>query len=216
MKKDKWSRVKCKNSGKRWTEEDKCRLETLWGKKSVKAIGNALGRSEASIKGMVRKLELGAFFDNGYYTAKEVGDLLKVHKSTVLIWIKEKGLRAIKRKKLSKHMYQITLEDLYDWLKLNQDLWNASKLEYMTLGKEEEWLELKRRNDSNFKKKCIPYQPKEDRLVKRMYLNGCSNREISEKTGRSIDSVKKRVSYLRKKYKLPFRYVAIQEERRAS
>lgn len=216
MEKVKWSRVKCENSNKRWIEEEECRLEVLWGKNSVETIAKLMGRSEKAIIGRARILGLGAFFDNGFYTAREVARIVGVPKATVLKWIKEKDLKAIRKHKISRKIYQITTENLYNWLRDNQDLWNASKLDYMALGKEEYWLEAKRKKDDKFKKRCIPYSKKEDEKIKRMYLSGFSDKEISEKTGRTVNGIKRRLKILRKRDNLPFRYVVLQEQKRAS
>lgn len=190
-----------------WTIEEDMKLENLWGKYAVETIAETMGRTKSSILHRVNTLELGGFFDNGLYTATDVSKILGVCKSQVIYWIAHKGLKATRKRKCSQMNYQIQPHNLVEWLKENQNLWCANKVENMALGKEEQWLLNKREKDKNKieKNKRNKYTLKEDELIKKLYLEGYSNKEICERTGRSLEGIKNRLVYLREKYNLPFR-----------
>ena len=204
---------KTARANKIWTEEEDFKLENLWGKYNIKVIMKELGRSQRSIEHRAIKLKLGSFFDNGLYTATDVSNLIGIDIGAVIRWINNKGLKARKKTRNKQQNYQIVPENLYEWLKENQDLWSSANLEPMALGKEEDWLIKKRVEDKKHLGKYKRYTKEEINIIKKMYLQGYTDIEISEKLKRPLFGVKHKISQIRKEENLPFKNSKSQMEK---
>ena len=138
------------NDKRFWTPEEETLLSDLWGTKSIEKIAKKLNRSVSSIKNKANFLHLGSALKSNYngLTIKDISDLFNVNLETVSVsWI-SLGLK-YKVQKISKsRSYRyVEINDLYDFLKENQNIWDSRNLEKNILGIEPPWLQAKRNLD---------------------------------------------------------------------
>lgn len=134
---------------RKWTEEEEKVLMERWGEMSIEKLGKKLKRSVFSLKVKAVRLGLGPMIDNTeYLTISDVMDIMNVTRDRVSITWKNAGLK-IDSKKLTNtmHIYIINFDDLIEFLKNNQDMWDSRIVEPYMLGPEDNWLLEKRKND---------------------------------------------------------------------
>lgn len=188
-----------------WTEEEDMFLEINWGIKSIHWISKELGRSPSAVKRRGYSKELGGMYNNGYYlTVPEISSLLDIDPSTIYNWIKTKKLKSINRIFDKQKSVFIKFETFYDFLKENQKLWNATKLDYMGLNQEEEWLIKKRKEDNNElkSKSNTSWTRKEEELLIEMFLCNKTLDEIVKTINRTKDSIHCKRRELRKQKRI--------------
>lgn len=183
-----------------WTEEEDLFLELNWGVKSIKWIAEKLGRNPSAVirRGYIK--DFGGMYNTGYYlSVSEISSMLDVDSSTVYNWIKSKKLKSICRTFSKKKGIFIKFETFYEFLKENQNMWNATKLDYMALNKEEDWLRKKRRDDDNKlkNKSNTPWTRKEEELLIKMLSEGKSLNDIVKTINRTKDSISSKRRRLR-------------------
>lgn len=135
-----------------WTDEEETLLSDLWGNKSIDLIAKKLNRTVSSLQNKTYELNLGSQIDNNYdgLTISTICDLFNVSYNTVSInWV-ALGLKLNKRKisKVTSYFY-VEINDLFEFLGANQNIWDSRNLEENILGKEPEWLKQKRISDRN-------------------------------------------------------------------
>lgn len=189
-----------------WTEEEDLYLEYNWGIKTLDAMAKHLGRSKSAIhKRGYNKGYGGLYYDNIYLTIADVKNILKVDRSSVENWIKNKGLKSYTKKFGKLKTKFIKPDELYNFLKSNQHLWSAADLEPYSLGLEEEWLINKRNIDKYdlIKKKSNSSwtRNEEETLIKLTNLN-YTVKEIIPILNRSKNSIQCKRKYLRKQNRL--------------
>jgi len=161
---------------KKWTEEEEDLLCDLWGTKSIEYIAKKLNRSSSAIMNRVWKLGLGSYTENNYDGLKiqEIADIFLIDRNTILVTWVALGLK-IKVKNISKNKSYATvsIEDLYDFLEKNQDIWDSRNLEENLLGIEPEWLKQKRKSDiqNNFIPKRINLTKQQLVAAKSFYID---------------------------------------------
>lgn len=189
-----------------WTVDDDFYLECHWGIMTIKAIAKHLNRTEYAVRrrGYDKKLG-GMYFDSIYLTIVDIRDILNVNRSVVENWIEKKGLKA-STKRLSKLKTKfIKAEDLYYFLKDNQNLWNAAKVGYYALGHEDEWLINKRNKDSKnplLLKSNTPWTTSEEEELISYCLKGYSTKKMISLLNRSEDSILCKKKQFRKENRL--------------
>lgn len=200
-------KAKDKNRKKRWTAEEEEYLESKWGIVSMATLTKKLGRSKRAIEHRALGMGLGGMYETGdMLLSSEVAKTLGVATSTILCWVRDKGLKAKRVKLKSQQRVLISLDDLIEWLKEHDELWNANKLEYLALGKEPEWLKQKRQRDRNKKWKRTSYTPAEDSKIISLYKMNYTFAEIAKETGRTAYMVKHRIDKLRSLgHKIPYK-----------
>ena len=143
--------LKAQGNDKRfWTSEEEEILSDLWGTVSVDKIAEKLDRTVSSIKNKVFQLGLGSQMENNYdgISITQVAELFNVNDQTVSIYWISLGLKTTTRNisKTRKYRY-VTINDLYDFLEKNQNIWDSRYLEKNILGKEPDWMIEKRKSD---------------------------------------------------------------------
>lgn len=175
-----------------WTDDDLELLEELWtnSNKSMSILVKELGRNEHSIRHKACELGLNAraFYADGY-SASEIAKELGVSKSTVYKWIKNNGLKAVKRRDINLQL--IVLEsELIRWMKENQDKYNASNIDRYFI-KNQPWLNEKIKNDSMLvhdkptKTRKDKWTDTEISAVKNLAARGKTIKQIAEKVNRT-------------------------------
>lgn len=179
---------------RRWIQEERDFVEEKWGLWTVSRIAKALNRTDYAIIRFAEKNKLGSMYKDMYLTTEQIGKMFRVDSTTVnRYWIQKYGLKAVKMALKERRYWRVKPEDLYEWCKNNQDKWKASHLEKYALGYEEEWLEEKRKKDSDIliKKQGSQWTTKELIKLQELIDEGKSSREISEILNRSFYSVRR-------------------------
>lgn len=184
-------------ASKFWDEEQQEFLHQQWGTKSIEKISKETGKTITAIRTKAQRLNLGSMLKNSEkLPISMIADLLNVNKSTIVkCWVK-KGLKISRIHLTTKTSYMVTtLKNLYSFLENNQDLWNSNNLEKYILGKEPEWLKIKRKLDIlNINGK--PLSINEMEQLKLLLLENKSLIEISKILKRPISDISKIINEL--------------------
>lgn len=133
-----------------WTQEDEEALEELWGIKSLDYIAKKLDRSISSLTNKANKLGLGPTMGNNYdgLLIPEICEAMQLSNNVVAISWVSLGLKVHTRKisKVKEYKY-VKINDLWDFLEKNQNIWDSRKLKEGIFGSEPEWLAAKRQRD---------------------------------------------------------------------
>lgn len=139
------------NHNKRWTDEEIHILQELWGTKSISYIAKKLNRTPVSVHRKAERLKLGAFLDNGdYISYKQLLEVLGFTYNTPhkLAWVRDRNFPVKEKKVNNSYRKVVYLNEFWQWAEKNQDALDFSKLEYLILGKEPDWVDKKRKSDS--------------------------------------------------------------------
>ena len=219
------SKLKLKNrlkenerKGYKYTKEEIDYIAEKIGVISTEKIAKRLGRSKQAIE--KKALEIfGTAHGNtvqGLFNAEELSFLLGTHKGAVSIWIKERGLPAITRKKNLKeksilsgyrkdvYEYGIDLEKFFDWLEVNK---NNVKIDFNKVDMDSlyayapEWFkeDYKNKNHYNVGNRIEWSQKETETLLHLFYKEGKTLKEISEVLGRTYMSVSRKKQQLNSK-----------------
>lgn len=188
-----------------WTDEDDFYLEYNWGIKPIKVMAKYLNRTEYAVIRRGREKGYGAIYDSGYYlTAQEISRMLNVSRGVVDNWIESKKLISINRKFIKLKSRVVKPEHLIEFLQNNTSLWNATKVGYMELGYEYDWLIEKRKEDDTLEKEKLnsSWTRKEEEKLIKMTNEGCSIDEISKTLSRTKESILNKRKRLRQEGRL--------------
>lgn len=136
--------------GRPWTKEDEELLKELWGTYPPSKIASILGREISAICERSTKLGLGSQISNNYdgLGIKDLCEIFKVSPTVISITWVALGLKLKVRNTSNVSCYKyVILEDLLEFLYLNQNIWDSRPLEWYALGSEPDWLKEKRRKD---------------------------------------------------------------------
>ena len=155
---------------RKWTTEEEELLSDLWGDKPIEYIARVLNRTEISLVNRAFVLGLGSQIENNYdgLTIPEISNLFLVGTITILTSWVVLGLKIHTRKISNNKSYKyVTINELFEFLERNQNIWDSRVLEKNILGKEPEWLQEKRKRD-----KLLPlYKLELDNLNKQQLIN---------------------------------------------
>lgn len=126
-------------------------MQEKWGSTSIKVLARSLGRSENAIIVKAQRMKLGAFLEAGdYMTLNQLYAALGVSSGVAYrrtSWIRKRGF-PVSYKTVRSNKFQIVkLADFWKWAEQNQDILDFSRFEPLSLGKEPDWVEQKRRFD---------------------------------------------------------------------
>ena len=134
-----------------WTSEEEEYLIENWGTDPIEKIAKKMQRSVYSIRVKATRLGLGHMCkaNTEQLTVADISYYLGVSHERITETWKNYGLKLKKKKVTKKYSYYcISIEDLMEFLKTHQDLWNANYLDLNIFGIEPDWLTEKRRKDS--------------------------------------------------------------------
>lgn len=132
-----------------WPAEAYEELQRYYGIVDTKALCKRLGVSYSRLRRKVKSCGLGPQREyDELITVRQLRAMMNIQHYAVQRFIRA-GLPVRKMKFGIGERYNImvSLDDLLVWLEAHQDMWNASKIEYMALGCEPEWLKQKRKED---------------------------------------------------------------------
>ena len=194
-------------SRRKWKKEEERTLQTLWGKIPIEIIAKQLKRTVFSIKVKAVRMKIGPMICNNYekLMVSDISELLNVSRDRITTtWVKL-GLR-LEKLELTKNKsyYTITLENLLDFLKNNQNEWDSRSVLPNMLGEEPEWLLEKRKRD--IIENPLWYRKwNEDEIkeVEDLFKNGKTYAEIAtmiDRTEWAVANVLRNLGYKMPKY----------------
>lgn len=190
--------LKIKGNDKRfWTSEEEEILSDLWGTVSVEKIAEELDRTVSSLKNKAFQLGLGSQMENNYdgISIPQIAELFNVSEQTVSIYWISLGLKFTTRNisKTRKYRY-VTINDLFDFLERNQNIWDSRCLEKNILGKEPDWLTEKRKSDreKSIGSFGIDYLTKQQLIQSKKYFIDTYTNEDKSNDNPPYQKVKKR------------------------
>lgn len=172
---------------KRWTAKELDTVDKFYGIWEKEKLLKSVHATEEQFAWVVRRHKLGFQKDRDeYVTMHQVEKIMDITYAATQKFIKN-GLPVIRKTFSEKTYVMVKHEDLINWLEQHQDLWLASKVEYMALGQEPEWLMEKRKKDLNNQKRnktMINPKSKPHEIIQRQRWNqNLSMRTVAEKTG---------------------------------
>lgn len=135
--------------GKSWSKKDIDYLNEKWGITSSRFIALQLNRTKDAIIKRAKILKLGpSTTADEYLTANQASLMLNKSYHTIIKWINQKNLKAVRKILCYKRsFYLIKLEDFLQWLMNNQDKYDSRRIDMYALGTEPQWLKEKRKED---------------------------------------------------------------------
>jgi len=95
---------------------------------------------------------------------------------------------------------------LMEWLKNNQEWFDARKIIPFTLGTEPDWLKKKRISDrKNWRRRFEKWTKREEELLYNMHMNGKPYKELMKIFDRSYDSIEKKLKRIMDRKTVIFR-----------
>lgn len=135
---------------RKWTREEETLLSDLWGSESIENIAKKLNRTVSSITNRVYVLGLGSQIENNYdgLRIQDISDIFQVNRNVILTSWVSLGLKLSFRKRSNHSVYSyVQINNLYEFLEENQNIWDSRNLEKNILGVEPEWMKEKRTKD---------------------------------------------------------------------
>ena len=188
---------------KRWTATEYEYLEDAWGRFSLTAIAERLGRSPAAVKLKVVRNGLGAFLAAGdYITVHQL--FLAIGKTggdtySMTSWVKNRGLPVYYKTVEHKRFKVIRLPEFWAWAEKNRAFIDWSKFEKNMLGQEPEWVGEQRRLKqlASITYKMTPWTPAEDqRLLSLLKQYKYGYLELSKMLRRTSGAIQRRICSL--------------------
>lgn len=171
-------------SGRRWTQAELDTLENMIGTFTVATIARKLGRSFDSVNIKLNRMGLSGFEKStDLLTMHQVCLMLGVESRTVKKKWKDHGLKMFRKG----NYIVIRQKDLINFLKNNQEIWNATRVQDDSLIMGYPWYKEKRKTDE---KSQYFWTTTELSKLKLLRHQGFSIREIAQKMGRSESSIK--------------------------
>ena len=140
------------SANKTWKAEEDRYLEESWGKYSIPAIANHLGRSVNAIKVRANRLHLGPVLLGGDYVT-----LNQLHIAVTgsaggsgyitTSWIKNRGLPVHTKKIVNSSFRVVYIPEFWEWAEKNRSFIDFSKMEPLALGAEPDWVAEQRKRD---------------------------------------------------------------------
>lgn len=144
----------CKSQKRTWTEEEEAKLEHMWEKKeSIEVIARKLKRTTCSVRVRISQKKLGSklLFVDGVVITTFLATLLNLKRHPNSIEIK----RYINSGApwfycyMEKVKYRVVnLDKFWKWAEQHQTVYDLSKIEFLSLGKEPKWMYEYRRKKS--------------------------------------------------------------------
>ena len=184
---------------KHWTQAEKDYVCDVWGEIPLNRIAKNIGKTPNAIERFAERNNLGgAIYNDNYLTTVKASEIIGVDPTTILAWVKSNKLKARKQTMRRRKVYLIDPNDFRNYLRDNQDKWNATKLQEGFFDVEVDWLIKKLDKDSNptLAKRGSSWTVREERKLLELVQQGLKDREIAEvlnRTFKSIENKRKRL-----------------------
>jgi len=108
-----------------YNEDEVNFLRKNWGKMTVKAIAQKLGRSVDSVEKKAKKFKLGPVYNPGYFNQSEIEKITGINHQTLKRYIEQGLIKATRSKTKKGRIKQISPKELERFLRENPDKWDA-------------------------------------------------------------------------------------------
>lgn len=174
--------------GRAWTKKDIDLLTELWQDPEISksVMQQKLCRSWYSIRKQALLSNLGSReFNSEFLTIDDVSREMNVSRDRIARW-HTKGLK-YRKNKSGKVRILIDVNDLLDFLKSHQDVFNACEVSNLLFANEPEWLKEKRKQDRkiNIERSMWEYTNEEDKAIVQYFKLGKSDKFIAEQLNRT-------------------------------
>lgn len=189
---------------KPWSKEEYDYLENSWGKKSVPAIAQKLGRSVNAIKIKAQRIGLGAALECGdYVTLNQLVHAVRGNNGnysyTMKSWVQNRGL-PVHLKKVDKCSFRVVyIDEFWKWAEKNRAFIDFSKMEPLILGKEPEWVKGQRQKDfasHSLQRKDVWSRAEDERLKTLLKQQKYTYSELAEMLCRTEGAIQRRCTDL--------------------
>ena len=195
---------------KKWSKSELEYLDEAWGKTSIKKIAQKLNRSENAVKIKAQRINKGAFLENGeYISCNQLFRILGIDYGYSLNkWIKEYNFPIKKQKVNNNYFNVVKIEKFWECAEKNQYLLNFSYFQKHSLGKEPQWVNIKREKDKSnqpYSNKRLWTSYEDERLCFLVKKHQYTYLELSQILKRSTGAISRRLKDLNIK-DLPLRH----------
>ncbi|MGL5459662.1 MAG: hypothetical protein ACRDBY_08605, partial [Cetobacterium sp.] len=194
--------------GRRWSDKEILFLEDNWGNISIPRIAKKLNRTITAIK--LKASRLG--FDRHLHSMKYITfnqllialGLNNSHAHYKKLFTKY-GIPTVNKKSINKIYPMININDFWKWAYDNKLILNFSRFEKGLLGKEPDWVNIKRNQDimnpakKNHNRRWTKFQ--DNLLIDMLKTNRYTCFEIAKDLNRTEKSIKTRIRDLKIPYK---------------
>ena len=185
---------------RKWSAEETEYIMEKWGTTSIPEIAKKLGRSVNAVKLKATRLGMGRHLDGGemvtfFQFIKIVGC------AGSYSWLREKwaryGFPFHKKKSIRKKYLMVNIEEFWKWAKIHQDILDFSRFERNGLGKEPDWVEVKRRRDYRERRDTRPWTKSDDEKLRYMLdAQKYSLDQVAAELGRREGAIRRRIATL--------------------
>ncbi|MBM7662971.1 IS30 family transposase [Bacillus mesophilus] len=188
-----------------WTLDEINFLEENVGHIKISSIAQKLNRSEQAVILKLNRIGLSNTKEQfGQLTVGELSRLIKVERKTVCGWIKNYGLKSIKKTtRATKKFSFVDPKDFWKWAEENRERLDFSRIDPHTIPPEPDWVKHERVQDSkveqqNYKSWTI----KEERELRDLISMGMSFKEVAKSLNRTNSSVERKYHRMKSSLKL--------------
>jgi transposase-like protein len=194
--------------GKPWTQEEIDYLESKWGVVATTYIANKLGKSVNAIK--LKANRLG--YEDNLHSGEEITLnqlFIAIGLTNSMTWyikkFKDYGFPWRYKKVIQKKFRVISIEKFWAWAENNKQLLNFARFEKGSLGKEPEWVDIKRKADQMHPSKNNwnrPWSKKDELLlIELTKSNRYTYKDLAATFKRTEASIKRRLMDLGTPYR---------------
>ena len=183
-------------NAKKWTQEEEDFLYDNYAERGGSYVAKKLGRSVLSVQKKAETLGVSAY-DSGYLKLNHLAGILKIEPKVIIRWINGTGLKCQKVRKANSReiaSYNIAPEDFWTWADKHRDLVNWKRYELGALEPEPKWIYEAIENDKHSVNEHIMFRTPEIRQIINEQRRGIAYKDIAERHGRSVYSIKKVIS----------------------
>lgn len=191
--------LQIQSKGRIWRQSEIKSFSNDWldGSVSKNKLIKKYNRSFPALKKKAFELGLGARPHNDeFLSINEICDEMNVSNDRVSHWLKL-GLK-YRKNRSGKTKYLISQDDLLEFLKQHQDLFNASLISNYLFVTEPNWLKEKRKKDAEFYATNLrnEYTDNDDKTIILLFKCGKSNKEIAVDMKRTENAIAERLRML--------------------
>ena len=181
--------VQIRRKNRNWTKEEDAAFVLDWYNSEISNQGMCRKYKRTRIALIDRAFKLGLGprpYNDMYLTIPAVSEEMQVSYDRVYTWIRL-GLKT-KANRSGRGKYLIRQEDLLEFLKTHQDLFNASLVSDYLFSNEPNWLKEKRKRDTQkyAEYNRLEYSNDDDKQIVRMFEHGKTDKEIADALGRNL------------------------------
>lgn len=179
----------------RYTEEEASYIAENWGTKSLTALSKKLGRSPSALIRYAENHGLGGAYVvcNDLLSIQEAADVLGVNYTTIRRhWMKDLKFPARMRRYNERGVYRVNVDDLLKWCENHQDKFTTEHMELFALGKEPDWLTLKRKKDAKKSPVQKMWDLESEELLLKYIMRGYTNTQIADLMKRTKNSISRK------------------------